>query len=163
SSLALVASGKHLHSDALTTVGILVGLTVLYLTGIMWIDGAIAILFSLWLLYTGVVIVRSSVAGIMDERDLSLLQEVVNTANANRRVSWIDLHNVRFIKYGRVLHLDAHLTVPWYLNIRGAHEEVEAFPRLRRARFDVPLEFFIHVDACQEFSSPICTKSDCPV
>jgi|SRR5690606_29846290 cation diffusion facilitator family transporter len=163
SSLALVASGKHLHSDALTTVGILVGLTVLYLTGIMWIDSAIAIAFSLWLLYTGVRIVRSSVAGIMDERDLSLLQEVVNTANANRRASWIDLHNVRFIKYGRVLHLDAHLTVPWYLNIREAHEEVEAFHRLMRARFDVPLEFFIHVDACVAFSCPICTKSDCPV
>jgi cation diffusion facilitator family transporter len=162
-SLALVASGKHLKSDALTTVGILVGLVVIYLTGIMWIDSAIAILFSLWLLYTGVLIVRSSVAGIMDERDLSLLQEVVRTANANRRASWIDLHNVRFIKYGRVLHLDGHLTVPWYLNIREAHEEVEAFHRLMRARFDVPLEFFIHVDACVEYSCPICSKTDCPV
>lgn len=163
SSLALVASGQHLRSDALTTAGILVGLVAIYLTGIMWIDSAIAILFSLWLLYTGVRIVRSSVAGIMDERDLSLLQEVVNTANGNRRASWIDLHNVRFIKYGRVLHLDGHLTVPWYLNIREAHEEVEAFHRLMRARFDVPLEFFIHVDACEEFSCPICSKSDCPV
>lgn len=163
SSLALVASGKHLHSDAMTTVGILVGLVALYLTGIMWIDGAIAIVFSLWLLYTGVVIIRSSVAGIMDERDLPLLQEVVETANANRRASWIDLHNVRFIKYGRVLHLDGHLTIPWYFNIREAHEEVEAFHRLMRARFDVPLEFFIHVDDCVEFSCRICTKADCQV
>lgn len=162
-SLALVASGKHLHSDSITTVGILIGLLFLYLTGYLWIDSAIAILFSLWLLYTGVVIVRRSVAGIMDERDLTLLQEVVRTANANRRASWVDLHNVRFIKYGRVLHLDAHLTVPWYFNIREAHEEVEAFHRLMRARFDMPLEFFIHVDACMEFSCPICIKSDCPV
>ncbi|HLT81819.1 MAG TPA: cation diffusion facilitator family transporter [Cyclobacteriaceae bacterium] len=163
SSLALVASGKHLRTDAVTTGGILIGLIVLYVTKIMWIDGAIAILFSLWLLYTGVGIIRSSVAGIMDERDLSLLQEVVRIANANRRASWIDLHNVRFIKYGRVLHLDGHLTVPWYLNTREAHEEVEAFHRLMRAHFDVPLEFFIHVDPCMEYSCPICSKSDCPV
>lgn len=162
-SLALVASGKHLHSDAVTTVGIVVGLFFVYLTDYQWIDGVIAILFSIWLLYTGVVIVRRSIAGIMDERDLTLLQEVVKTANANRRASWVDLHNVRFIKYGRVLHLDAHLTVPWYLNIREAHDEVEAFHRLMRARFDMPLEFFIHVDACMEFSCPICIKSDCPV
>src|SRR5690606_5761767 len=54
-SLALVASGKHLHSDSITTVGILIGLLFLYLTGYLWIDSAIAILFSLWLLYTGVV------------------------------------------------------------------------------------------------------------
>jgi cation diffusion facilitator family transporter len=162
-SLALVSSGKHLHSDSLSTVGILVGLFFVLLTGYEWIDSAIAIVFSIWLLYTGVVIVRRSIAGIMDERDQTLLQEVVRTANANRRASWVDLHNVRFIKYGRVLHLDAHLTVPWYFNIREAHEEVEAFHRLMRARFDVPLEFFIHVDACVENSCPICIKSDCPV
>lgn len=162
-SLALVASGKHLQSDTLTTVGILIGLGIIYVTGIMWIDSAIAILFSLWLLYTGVVIIRSSVAGIMDERDLSLIEGVVETANKNRRDAWIDLHNVRFIKYGRVLHVDGHLTVPWYFNVREAHAEVETLHKLIRDKFDVPLELFIHVDDCMEFSCPICAKQDCMV
>lgn len=162
-SLALVASGKHLHSDTLTTVGILLGLAVVYLTGANWIDSAIAILFSLWLLYTGVMIIRRAVAGIMDERDMSLLQGVVEAANRNRREAWIDLHNVRVIKYGRVLHLDGHLTIPWYFNVREAHEEVEAFQNLIKEKFDMPLELFIHVDACQEFSCRICTKHDCHV
>lgn len=162
-SLALVASGKHLLSDTLTTVGIIAGLAVVYLTDIMWIDSAIAILFSLWLLYTGVVIIRTSVAGIMDERDLSLVQGVVETANNNRRNAWIDLHNVRLIKYGRVLHLDGHLTIPWYFNVSEAQAEVGALHDLVRDKFDVPLELFIHVDACAEFSCPICNKMDCPV
>ena len=162
-SLALVASGKHLQSDTLTTVGILAGLAVVYLTDIMWIDSAIAIVFSLWLLYTGVIIIRSSVAGIMDERDMSLLQGVVETANKNRRTAWIDLHNVRFIKYGRILHLDGHLTIPWYYNVSEAHTEVEALHELVRKKFDVPLELFIHVDACMEFSCRICSKFDCQV
>lgn len=162
-SLALVAGGKHLHSDSLTTVGILAGLAVVYLTDIMWIDSAVAIIFSLWLLYTGATIIRSSVAGIMDERDQSLLQGVVDTANKNRRDTWIDLHNVRFIKYGRVLHLDGHLTIPWYFNVREAQAEVEALHDLVREKFDVPLELFIHIDGCVEFSCRICNKQDCVV
>lgn len=162
-SLVLVASGKHLQSDTLTTVGILAGLAIVYFTDIMWIDSAIAILFSLWLLYTGVVIIRGSVAGIMDERDMSLLQGVVETANRNRKDAWIDLHNVRFIKYGRVLHLDGHLTIPWYFNVSEAQAEVEALHDLVRKKFDVPLELFIHVDACAEFSCRICSKHDCQV
>jgi len=162
-SLALIASGEHLKSDTLTTIGILAGLTVVYFTDIMWIDSAIAILFSLWLLYTGVVIIRRSVAGIMDERDMSLLQGVVETANKNRRDAWIDLHNVRFIKYGRILHLDGHLTIPWYYNVSEAHAEVEALHDLVRKKFEVPLEMFIHVDGCMEFSCRICSKQNCQV
>lgn len=162
-SLPLVASGKHLHSDSLTTVGILVGLAVVYFTDLMWIDSAIAIVFSLWLLNTGITIMRSSVAGIMDKRDMSLLQGVVETANKNRREAWIDLHNVRFIKYGRVLHLDGHLTVPWYYNVREAQAEIEALHDLVKEKFDVPLELFIHVDACVEFSCRICVKENCMV
>ncbi|RYY43259.1 MAG: cation transporter, partial [Chitinophagaceae bacterium] len=125
-SLALVASGQHLKSDTYTTVGIVVGLLVLYFTEIVWIDSAVAILFSLLILYTGYKIIRSSIAGIMDEADEQLLQELVTTLNENRTVNWIDLHNVRIIKYGAMLHLDCHLTVPWYFNVHEAHAEIDS-------------------------------------
>jgi divalent metal cation (Fe/Co/Zn/Cd) transporter len=47
----------------------------------------------------------------MDEADIDLLKKMVETLNNNRSVNWMDLHNLRIIKYGPTLHLDCHLTV----------------------------------------------------
>ncbi len=162
-SLALVASGKHLLSDTYSTLGILVGLALLYFTRLAWIDSVVAILFSFLILHTGYKIIRKSVAGIMDESDRTLLKQMVTLLNNNRRPNWIDLHNLRIIKYGSTLHLDAHLTVPWYFNVHEAHREIDALAELVRKKFGESLELFVHSDGCLEHSCSICTKTDCPV
>lgn len=162
-SLALIASGRHLQSDTLSTVGIIVGLAVIYFTNITWLDGVIAIVSALVIIYTGYRIVRKSVAGIMDEADTTLLDNMVTMLNNNRRENWVDLHNLRVIKYGGRLHVDGHLTVPWYLNVHEAHVEIEALSKLIREQFSSSMELFVHSDGCQYFQCPICFKSDCPV
>lgn len=162
-SLALVASGKHLKSDTYSTLGVLAGLAVIYFTNILWLDSAVAILFSFVILYTGYKIVRSSVAGIMDESDRALLKKMVSVLNENRRVNWMDLHNLRIIKYGSTLHLDAHLTVPWYFNVHEAHNEIDELALLIRKDFGESLELFVHSDGCLEFQCRICSKHDCTV
>jgi cation diffusion facilitator family transporter len=124
-SIALQASGKHLQSDTWTTVGIIGGLILLLLTGISWIDSAVAIIFAFMIIMEGYKIIRETVAGITDEADMALLSELVDVLNKNKRDNWIDLHNLRVIKYGNVLHLDCHLTVPWYFNVNEAHREVD--------------------------------------
>jgi cation diffusion facilitator family transporter len=162
-SLALLASGKHLHSDAYTTIGLLIGIFLMYITHIQWLDSVIALLFSVFILYTGFSIIRKSVAGIMDESDNALLEKLVTILNKNRRKNWIDLHNVRIIKYGSTLHLDSHLTVPWYLNVHEAHEEIEQLATIAKIEFDRSVELFVHSDGCLPISCPICIKDDCPV
>lgn len=162
-SAALVASGYHLQTDTVSTVGIIAGLALLYFTNIWWIDSAVAILFGLYIIYSGYVIIRSSIAGIMDEADEKLLRQMVQVLNKNRRENWIDLHNMRVIKYGSVLHLDSHLTVPWYLNVHEAHQEIDALAELIRKEFGESLELFVHSDGCMPFSCPICSKADCTV
>ncbi|MBB6610217.1 cation transporter [Pontibacter sp. Tf4] len=162
-SLVLIAGGKHLKTDAYSTVGILVGLILIYFTGLIWLDSVVAILFGIFIGYTGYRILRSSVAGIMDEADYELLQRIVKVLNENRRVNWIDVHNLRVIKYGSTLHIDCHLTLPWYLNVLEAHDEVEAVGALIREKIDPAIELFIHTDPCIEPSCLICSKSDCEV
>ncbi len=162
-SLALIASGNHLKSDAYTTMGIVAGLILLYFTGITWIDSAVAILFAMIILVTGYKIIRSSVAGIMDELDMGLLRKMVDMLNRNRGANWIDLHNLRIIKYGPTLHLDCHLTVPWYFNVNEAHHEIDRLSGLVRENFGESVELFVHSDGCVEFSCSICDKADCPV
>lgn len=161
-SLALVASGKHLQSDTFTTVGIITGLTLVLFTGWSWLDSAVAILFGGLLIFTGYKIIRSSLAGIMDEADKELLEKIVARLNQERRPQWVDLHNLRIIKYGSILHMDCHLTVPWYLNVHEAHREIDELSRIVREEFGESVELFVHSDGCLDFSCRICGMQSCP-
>ena len=159
-SMVLTAGGKHLISDAYSTAGILVGLVLIYFTGWIWVDSVVAILFGIIICVTGTRILRGSVAGIMDEADYELLKDIVKVLNENRRENWIDIHNLRIIKYGSTLHIDCHLTVPWYLNVMEAHDEVEAVGKVIREKIDSSIELFVHTDPCIEPSCSVCTKKD---
>ncbi len=158
-----MASGKHLQSDTWSTVGIIIGLVLILLTHINWIDSAVAMIFSFIIIFTGYKIVRSSVAGIMDEADAELLNKLVLMLNQHRRENWIDLHNLRIIKYGGTIHLDCHLTVPWYLNVHEAHKEIDELSGLVKKEYGESVELFVHSDGCLDFSCSICTKTDCQV
>lgn len=162
-SLALVASGKHLQSDTYSTIGVLIGIALIYFTKIQVIDAIVALIFSFIIIFTGYKILRESLAGIMDEADHQLLEQMIKRLNSERRPNWIDLHNLRVIKYGSVLHVDCHLTVPWYLNVHQAHEEVDALSKQIQKEFGDSIELFVHSDGCLDFSCSICTKEDCPV
>lgn len=162
-SLALIASGKHLQTDTYSTVAIIAGLLLITVTGYAWIDSAVAIAFGLYIIYTGYKILRVSLAGIMDEADMELLEKLVHVLEKNRHDNWVDLHNLRVIKYGNVLHVDCHLTVPWYLNVHQAHKEIDELGKLIRNNFGETLELFVHSDGCLYFQCHICKKKDCPV
>lgn len=149
-SLALVASGKHLQTDAYSTVGIIAGLVVLMLTGYYVLDNLIAVLFAVLIIYAGIKILREAIAGIMDEADPVLIEEFVKYLYENRRENWIDLHNLRIIKYGRILHIDAHMTVPWHLNVQEAHIEHEHLAELVQKKYGHRVELFIHFDPSEK-------------
>ncbi len=163
-SIALVASGKHLHTDTWTTIGIIAGLGLIYLTHIAWLDSAVALVFAVFIIYEGYKIIRETTSGIMDEADLALLRSVVKVLDEHKHDKWIDLHNLRIIKYGSVLHLDCHLTVPWYLHVREAHWEMDELDSLIRNNFPQSLEMFIHMDDCiPPHSCRVCPLQHCAV
>lgn len=162
-SLALQASGKHLQTDTYTTFGIIAGLVFIRFTGIEWVDGVVAIFFALLIMRMGVRILRQAVAGIMDESDEDLLDEMIEFLQENRDPKWIDLHNLRIIKYGRILHVDCHLTLPWYLTVKEAHAELDNIEELITKKFGNRIEIFIHTDYCMEFSCRLCQIENCDV
>lgn len=160
-SVALIASGKHLQSDTYTTLGVLAGLALILITNVLWIDSVVAMLASSFILYTSYKILRSSIAGIMDESDHQLLTRLVDLLDRERSQNWVDLHNLRVIKYGSTLHIDCHLTVPWFMNVLDAHSEVKLLEKLVRREFGDFIEVFVHTDVCMDFSCEICEKKDC--
>ncbi len=160
-SLALISSGKHLQSDTYSTFGIIIGLILIYLTGLKWLDNVTAIIFAIFIFVTGVKILRQSVAGIMDEADDDLLKEFVLFLNTERTENMIDVHDLRIIKYGHKLHIDSHLTIPWYFNIKEGHLEVKKLEQKIKHKFGHSVEMFIHTDDCKPFHCKNCIKKDC--
>lgn len=162
-SLVLISSGKHLQSDTVTTLGVVISLIVVYFTRLYWLDSVVALLFGFYIIYIGYKIVRKSLSGIMDEQDPELLQEIIKVLEENRRTEWIDVHNLKIQQFGASLHIDAHITLPWYYSLRDAHKEMEKMIILLAGRIQRNIEFNFHMDDCKPISCPVCRIADCPV
>ncbi len=160
-SATLRAGGKHLLSDFWSSVGLILGLVLLRFTGWLWIDLVTAMIFGAFILYSGIKIIRESVAGIMDEADPQLVGRLVEILNQNRRKEWIDVHNMRIIKYGSNIHIDCHVTLPYYLSVEDGHEEAEKVHKLIDSSYDSRVESFVHIDPCLPSSCKLCGIENC--
>jgi cation diffusion facilitator family transporter len=155
-SIVLISSGKHLQSDTITTIGVVLSLILVYFTQIFWIDAAVALLFGSYIIFVGYKIVRKSLSGIMDEADPDLLSAVVEVLERDRKKEWIDIHNMKIQQYGSGLHIDAHITLPWYNNLRDSHQEMENIIKTLIAETERHVEFNFHMDDCKPHSCEIC-------
>lgn len=162
-SPAMEADGKHLLSDGFSTLGMLIGLLLIWFTGKLWIDNIVALMFGLLLLRMGYKVLRSALAGILDETDRELVEGFMKVLRQHRKDDWIDIHNFRIIKFGGQLHVDCHLTLPWYYSIEEGHRVVDEIEQLVNSEMNRQVELFIHVDPCLESSCAICSKADCEV
>lgn len=160
-SIALEASGKHLISDVYTTLGVIAGLGLLMLTNWWWIDSLVGLLFAIIILISGIRILRKSIAGIMDEADKKLLTTMVRLLQSKRVPAWIDIHNMRIIKYGHLLHIDCHLTLPWYITVKDGHTEMDKLEKLISESFGRRIEIFVHIDYCEPACCNICNVTNC--
>ena len=162
-TVLMVADGKHLLTDSLSSIGLIIGLAIMYFTKIYWLDNIIAIVFGFMILYTGIKLLKESVNNLLDEADYDKLNMLVTILNEHRADKWIDIHNLRVLKYGSHLHIDAHITLPWYDKLEDSHKEVISVENLIKEKLDGDIEFFIHADPCVPNSCPICVVKDCPV
>jgi cation diffusion facilitator family transporter len=162
-SPTLMADGKHLISDTISTVGLVVGLLIIIFTGMFWIDNLLTILLGAWIIYTGFKLVRESVGNLLDETDMEVVENIIKVVNSNRSDKWIDMHNLRALKYGAHLHIDCHITLPFYYSLEEAHDEITKIENLIKTTTENEVELFIHADPCIPSSCAICSLKECPV
>lgn len=160
-SLTLTADGQHVLTDVTTSAGVFVGLGLVMATGWLWIDGLVACLVGLNIAWTGLGLVRRSVAGFMNESDPALLREICDLLAQNRHPTWIDLHRLRAWRSGRRVHVDFHLILPAELTLAEAHVQVDAAEDLLRDRFGADADILIHADPCNESRCPACDMEPC--
>ena len=123
-SAVMLADGKHLLADTISSAGIVLGLLIIYFTKLYWLDNLVAILAGCYIGYMGFKLLKESVTHLLDEADYVKLNSLIAILNNSRREKWIDMHNLRVLKYGTHLHMDAHITLPWYDDLEKSHQEV---------------------------------------
>jgi cation diffusion facilitator family transporter len=162
-SLTLIADGKHVLSDFWTSVGVVVGLLLVRLTGITWFDPLVAVLVGVNLGWTGVKLVRHAAGGLLDEEDTALIGKLVKTFDDFRLPGIIRIHHLRAIRSGRFTHVDAHLVVPEYWPVDRAHVLAESFEERVMSACGVEGEIVFHIDPCHRAYCAQCDVMDCPV
>ncbi len=161
-SITLIADGRHLLTDVYTSTGVLMGLGLVWLTGRLWLDGVTAIIMGLNILYTGWKLVRQAFAGLLDESDTALLEQIAAILKAHRKSSWIDIHQLRARKAGTRLFLDFHLILPRDFSLEEAHQEVKELEEIFLSHFHQQADVHIHMDPCDgDQECPSCGYDPC--
>jgi cation diffusion facilitator family transporter len=144
-SPALAADGRHLLTDVMTSVGMLIGLMLALATGIAVLDPIIAALVGLNILWSGWRLIRESVGGLMDEAvpedTLSRIRGVIS-ANADGAM---EAHDLRTRHAGRMTFIDFHLVVPGSMPVTEAHGICDRIEKALRAEV-VDAMITIHVE-----------------
>ncbi|WP_461464080.1 cation diffusion facilitator family transporter [Mucilaginibacter sp.] len=161
-SITIEADGRHLITDMITSLGLVIGLLLIHFTKIFLLDSLLSVLVGLYIVFTGYKLVRKSVASLMDEADFDVVKEIVKVLDEERRDEWIDLHNFRAQKYGNELHIDCHMTLPNYLDLNRVHTEVSLVDKLINSRI-TKTELFIHADPCLPDCCHYCSMPNCPI
>jgi len=162
-SLTLTADGQHVLTDVYTSAGVCLGLTLAWITGWLWLDGAVACLVGANIAWTGGRLVRRSVAGFMNESDPVLLRDICDLLEQHRHPSWINIHRLRVIKSGRAVHVDLHLILPRDMRLGAAHEQTVTMEALLEARLGPEADIMIHADPCRDEHCAGCDVAGCPL
>lgn len=161
-SLTLIADGKHVLTDSYTSIGVVIGLILVIITGYLILDPLIAILVALNILFTGYKLIRESVGGLMQETDQTVLNSISNLFANIRKEYWIDIHHLKFRKSGEIIFADFHLILPYYFTIEQSHHE-ETYIRDSLRNIFTNAGIRVHMDYCKTDCCKFCNYSECNV
>ena len=148
-SPAIEADGKHLMTDVVSTVGVLLGLGLAIVTGWAILDPILAGLVALNILWSGWGVIRESVGGLMDVAVPPDTQKTIREVIATNADGAIEAHDIRTRQAGKMTFIDFHLVVPGSMSVDAAHTICDAIEaKLREAVQDVQIT--IHVEPEQK-------------
>jgi cation diffusion facilitator family transporter len=132
-NLVLEANGKHVLSDMWTSLAVVVGVALVWLTGLLWLDSVVAIGAGLHILREGGALVRDSFTGLMERADEAQTRLFLDALDRARREGLVvDYHQLHHRQVHHDIWLEVHLLLPQGVSLALAHEranQVEAYLR----------------------------------
>lgn len=144
-SAVLNADGRHLLADVATSVGVSAGLAIAVTTGLHWLDPALAAATALYVLWSGIGLVRDSVGGLMDTAPAPAIVDRIRVLVAEHAAGAIEAHDLRTRHAGRLTFLEFHLVVPGEMRVDAAHAICDRIEAALRSEMD-GIEVTIHVE-----------------
>lgn len=160
---ALIASGHHAASDFWTSAVVVAGLGMVSLTGVKLLDPMCALGVGLYLTVTGSKILRKSMAGLLDETETPHLEKLVEALEENREAGIIQAHHTRVIRSGPYHHIDMHIVVPEFWNVKYAHDCTEDYESKVIRQYPHDGEIHFHIDPCRQRYCKSCDIAECPI
>jgi cation diffusion facilitator family transporter len=144
-SPALVADGRHLLTDVITSLGVLAGVGLVALTGWLVLDSIIAALVAMHILWMGWRLTQSSIGGLMDAAPPKDVLDKIRDVISKEGRGAMEAHDLRTRRAGRVTFIDFHLVVPGTMTVAESHDICD---RIEAAlRDDLPgSQITIHVE-----------------
>ena len=135
-ALVLVSNGHHVLTDMWTSVGVLVGVGLVWLTGAVWLDPVVAILLGLNIVWTSGSLMREAYSGLMETADPETTERVLDVLDEAVAAGLIDgHHHVRHRRVNDQIWIEQHLLLPDALRLDEAHERATAVELRQRALF----------------------------
>ena len=120
-SASLMADGKHLMTDVVSTVGVLLGVLLTVVTGYVALDAILAALVGIAVLWSGWGLIRDSISGLMDVAVEPAQLKVIREVIAENASGAIEAHDIRTRASGNVVFVDFHLVVPGAMTVEESH------------------------------------------
>jgi cation diffusion facilitator family transporter len=144
-SPALLGDGKHVLADVVTSIGVLIGVGLVAVTGRLWLDPAVASLVALNIMWSGWGLVRESLSGLLDEAVPSDVLVRIRQLLRERSAGAIEVHDLRTRRAARRIFIEFHLVVPGDMSVASAHAICDSIEEALQQDFDGPI-VTIHVE-----------------
>jgi len=162
-SLILEADGKHILTDSITSIGVVIGIVLVMLTDLTILDPIIAIIVAANIIGTGVKLIRESVRGLMQESDSDLLNRIIDAIKKIRSEDFIEIHKLRSWKAGDSTFIDFHLTVPSFYSIEQSHKIQKEITDKLVEDFGLSTQSMLHFDPCKPSCCVYCEMKNCNI
>ncbi|WP_371415321.1 cation diffusion facilitator family transporter [Ruegeria sp. AD91A] len=121
-SPALQASSRHIFTDVITSIGVVVGLLLALVTGWLILDPILAILVALNILWEGWKVIRASVDGLMDVSLSDYDLQVVSSTIENNMGAALECHDLKGRRSANIIFVEFHLVVDGAMSVSAAHD-----------------------------------------
>jgi cation diffusion facilitator family transporter len=145
-SPALIADGRHVLTDVFTSAGVLVGVALVWSTGLLVLDPIVAGLVGINVLWSGYRMMREGTAGLMDESPPPEMVARIKELIGHHAAGALEAHDVRTRKAGRMTFIEFHLVVPGDIRVAEAHEICDRIEEALKADMDGGALITIHVE-----------------